>query len=268
MGKINTIEDLKYITFSSLEKYDNLFHCFTTRFGGISNDCYESMNLGMRVDDNLDNVLKNYEILSEKLNIGIDSIVKTHQTHTNNIRYVTEIDKNKLYNNDPGFTNVDGLITDKENISLFTYHADCTPIFFYDPVNRVIGMAHSGWKGTIKKIGANMIDEFTKKFNSDPKNIKIVIGPSLCQNCFEVDRDVYDIFIEENKDYKKFMYQKSSKYYFNLKEINKYMLLEKNVREDNIQISNMCTKCSSHMFFSHRSQGEKHGLMAGIMKMI
>lgn len=267
MYKINEKDKFKYLTFSSLEKYTDLFHCFTTRFGGVSEGCFASMNLGMSTDDNMQHVYKNYEILSEKLSINLCDMVKTYQTHTSNIRYATDEDKRKIYDETPGYTNIDGLITDKKNIALSTIHADCTPIFFYDPIKKVIGMAHAGWRGTIKNITGNMIKKFIEDFNSNPKDILTVIGPSLGQCCFEVDEDVAEIILTTNKDYKKFMKTKGVKYHFDLWAINKYIMLRAGLKEENIEISGLCTKCNNDLFFSHRGQNGKRGLMSGIIMM-
>nr|WP_312577274.1 peptidoglycan editing factor PgeF [Sedimentibacter sp.] len=267
MYKINEKNKFKYLTFSSLEKYLDLFHCFTTRLGGVSEGCYESMNLGMRTDDKVENIYKNYEILADSLSINLRDMVKAYQTHTSNIRYVTEDDKGKIYDETPGYKDVDGLITDKQNIILSTSHADCTPIFFYDPVRRVIGMAHAGWRGTVKNIAGNMIQKFAEDFNSNPKDIIAVIGPSLGQCCFEVDKDVAEIILSTNKDYEEFMEIKGIKYHFDLWAINKYILLSQGLKSENIEISGLCTKCNNDLFFSHRGQKGKRGLMSGIIMM-
>ena len=267
MYKINEENKFKYLTFSSLEKYTELLHCFTTRLGGVSEGFFASMNLGMSTDDNVENIYINYEILSRTLSLNLFDMVKTSQTHTANIRYATEEDKGKIFDETPGYNDVDGLITDKKNIAISTSHADCTPIFFYDPVKKVIGMAHAGWRGTIKNIAGIMVQKFVMDFNSNPKDIIAVIGPSLGQCCFEVDKDVAEIILSTNKDYEKFMKIKGIKYHFDLWTINKYILLNEGLKEENIEISELCTKCNNDLFFSHRGQKGKRGLMSGIIMM-
>ena len=266
MYKLNEIQDFKYLTFPSLEEYNNLFHCFTTRSGGVSEGPFASMNLGFGTGDKEENVSENYKIMAEKLNIKIEDIVETDQTHTNNIRYVTEENKGKAMQ-DPGYTDVDGLYTDKRNVALMTFHADCTPVFFYDPVRKVIGMAHAGWRGTLKNIAGEMVKAFINDFGCDPSNIKSVIGPSLGQCCFEVDKDVADLFIEANHRYKDFMEMKGEKYHFDLWEINKYIMINEGMKEGNIEISGLCSKCRNDLLFSHRGQKGKRGLMSGIIMM-
>lgn len=269
MYTINEIKDFKYITFPSLEKHNDIFHCFTTRAGGVSEGPFSSMNIGFGTGDSSENVKKNMEIMINRLKLDIDNIVETHQTHTNNCVYVTEEHKGKvlLEYSQTGMKDIDGIYTDKKNITLMSFHADCTPIFLYDPVKRVIGLAHAGWRGTVQNIGGIMIRKFKEMFNSDPKDIIAAIGPSLCQNCFEVDEDVKDLFLENDKHFNDFMIQKGVKYHFDLWEINKYLLLKEGLDKQNIEISGACTKCRNDLFFSHRGQGGKRGLMAGLIMM-
>lgn len=267
MYTLNEIDEFKYITLPSLEKYDDLFHCFTTRFGGVSEGNFSSMNLGMSTDDNRSYINKNYEILSQKLSINLHDIVKTCQSHTANIRYTTEKDKGKIFDKTPGYKDVDGLITDKKNIALSTSHADCTPIFFYDPQKKVIGMAHAGWRGTVENITGKMIQQFINDFGSKPEDIIAAIGPSLGQCCFEVDKDVAETFLSVNKQYENFMEIIGNKYNFDLWAINKYIMINEGLKVENIEISGLCTKCNNDLFFSHRGQKGKRGLMLGIIMM-
>ncbi|KAF5051624.1 peptidoglycan editing factor PgeF [Sedimentibacter saalensis] len=264
MHKINEIDGFEYVTFPSLENHENLFHCFTTRKGGVSSGNFCSMNLGMGSGDEEENVKTNYRIMAERLNINLDDIVETDQTHTKNIKYVTEEYKGYAMM-DPLYTDVDGLYTDKRNIALMTFHADCTPLFFFDPVKNVVGMAHAGWKGTLNNIAGEMVDAFVRDFSSNPGDIIAAIGPSLGQCCFEVDKDVADMFLEYDEKYTDFMIVKGEKYHFNLWEINKYLMVKHGMKTSNIELSGLCTKCNNHMFFSHRGQKGKRGLMCGII---
>ncbi len=266
MYKLNDLQDFKYVTFPSFDGYDDLIHCFTTRNGGVSDGPFKSMNIGFRTGDSAENVKRNVEIMAEKLNINVDNIVRTHQTHTNNVMYVTEEHKGKMLSGSE-IENVDGLYTDKKNIALMSFHADCTPIFFYDPVKKAAGIAHAGWRGTLLNIAGKMVRAFIDDFNSEPSDIIAAIGPSLCQDCFEVDKDVADLFLNENSEFEKYMKTKGSKYHFNLWEINSFLMRKEGIEEKNIELSNLCTKCNNHMFFSHRGQGGKRGLLAGIIMM-
>lgn len=265
MYKLIKNEDFEYITFPSFSNYEDLLHCFTTRKGGISEGPYESMNLGQGTDDDIENVKKNYRILVENLGIELNDIVKPYQSHTNEIRYVDEGHKGWLFKKSKDLKDVDGLITDKRKLALITIHADCTPLFFYDPVKKIIGMAHAGWRGTVDNIAVKMVEKLSQKMGSKPEDIKVVIGPSLGQCCFEVDKDVADIFLDKDKKFEQFMIKRGIKYHFDLWEINKYLLMSKGIKNENIEISGLCTKCRNDLFFSHRGQKGKRGLMAGLI---
>lgn len=265
MYKLNEIENFKYITFPILDGYDELLHCFTTRKGGVSKGAYESMNLGLGTGDEDKNVRKNYYIMADKLGINIEDIVETNQTHTNNIMYVTKNHKG-LAMQEPEYTDVDGLYTDEKNVALMSFHADCNAVFFYDPVKKLIGLSHAGWRGTVTNIAGKMIKELMR-LGSNPKNLKSAISPSLGQCCFEVDEDVANLFISTNIKYKDFMIKKGEKYHIDLWKINKFNMIEEGMDEENIEISGLCSKCHNDLFFSHRGQKGKRGLMAGIIKM-
>lgn len=265
MYKINEIDNFKYLTFPIFDECDKLLHCFTTRKGGVSKGAYESMNLGFGTGDDEECVTANYHIVTERLGIKLEDIVETDQTHTNNIRYVTEGDKGRAMK-DPEYTDIDGLYTDKKNIALMSFHADCNAVFFYDPVKNLIGLCHAGWRGTVTNITGKMISALVD-LGSDPADLKGAISPSLGQCCFEVDKDVADLFISTDIKYKGFMIKKDQKYHFDLWEINKYNMIKSGMNENNIEISGLCSKCHNDLFFSHRGQKGKRGLMTGIIMM-
>ncbi len=266
MYNLNEKQEFKYITFPSFEKHDDILHGFTTRKGGVSKGSFESMNIGFSTGDSNENIKRNIEIMAENLGINVDDIVETNQTHTNNIKYVTEMHKGRI-SEDTAFKDVDGIYTDKKNLALMSFHADCTPVFFYDPVKKIIALAHAGWRGTLLNIVGVTVRALVKDFECNPKDIITAIGPSLCSSCFEVDKDVADMFLKQNDEFINFMEVKGVKYHFNLWDINKYLLIKEGIKEDNIEISGICTKCNNDLFFSHRAQGGKRGLLAGILMM-
>jgi YfiH family protein len=265
MYKLNQIEDFVYLTFPILDEYDDLVHCFTTRKGGVSKGPYESLNIGYDTGDDEENVRKNNLILFNKLSIDIKDIVETDQTHTNNIKYVDESYKGRAMK-DPVYTDIDGIYTDKKNLALMSFHADCNAVFFYDPVKKLIGLSHAGWRGTITDIGGKMVKALME-MGSNPSDLKAAISPSLCQDCFEVDKDVADMFISADSNYKDFMITRGDKYHFDLWGINKYNMIKAGMDEKNIEIAGLCTKCRNDLFFSHRGQKGKRGLMEGVIMM-
>ncbi len=191
--------ELPLIRFKSLDKFNWLGAFFSTRRGGVSTGCLSTLNLGFSRGDSQENVKENYLRIGRKLGINMEKMIVTNQVHSTNIIYAEE-----KYSMGSEFTrkleNTDGLYTDKKGLILSTTFADCVPLFFADDERKVIAATHSGWRGTVEKIGAKTVETLIKE-GSSPENITVVIGPSICPECFEVGREVADEF-EKNFDAK------------------------------------------------------------------
>ena len=123
-------------------------------------------------------------------------MVLSKQTHTTNVRVVTEEDKGKGVMRERNYTDVDGMITNVPGICLVTSYADCVPLYFVDPVKKAIGLSHSGWRGTVGKIGKNTVQLMQENFGSKPEDLLAAVGPSVCMDCYEVSEDVIEQFKE------------------------------------------------------------------------
>lgn len=255
----------QYLTFHRLDQYEELRHLFTTRHGGVSSGCCASWNFGEKHLDTEENVLRNFEILAGILGTDTDYMVTSAQTHTTNIRVVTREDGGKGVVRERDYQDVDGLVTDERDLAIITGHADCNAIFFFDPSKQVIGLAHSGWRGTLAGIGTAMVLKMAALYGCRPSDIIAGIGPSLCQDCFEVDQDVAQAFFDKKEEYREFAYQKGVKHYIDLKGIIKFDLQEAGVLAENLVDMQLCTKCNKDLFFSHRGHRGKRGLMIGAM---
>ncbi|MEA1975335.1 MAG: peptidoglycan editing factor PgeF [Bacillota bacterium] len=253
------VNNVEYLTFKNFNKHDFLSHGFSTRSGGVSEGYYSSMNLRFESDDLQENIKKNCEIFLGLFNLKRESVIFADQVHDNRILVVK--DNSKI-----NCKNYDGLITDLSDFGLVTFHADCVPIFFADIKKEIIGVAHSGWRGTYLNIAGDMINKFINEYNSNVKDIIVGIGPSIGACCYEVDNDVYDKFIKKNDKYDQFFERKREKYMLDLKKIIEYDLLNVKIRKENIETSDYCTKCNSEMFFSHRAHGLKRGSMVAVIK--
>lgn len=255
---------VSYYSFSIFENHP-VTTLFTTRNGGVSSGCYDSLNFGFSSGDDVLNVTKNYELLAHCLSTDLNHLITSHQTHTRNIRLVKAGDEGMGVTRPRDFKDIDGLVTNVKGIGLVTAHADCTPVQFYDPVKHVIGAAHSGWSGTLKNICENMVSTMKSEYHSNPSDILVAIGPSLCQDCFEVDQDVADQFLQANPDYRTFMYTKGVKTYIDLRRIIELQLLNEGIVANHIECNPTCTKCNPTLFYSHRNMGVKRGVMASAM---
>lgn len=197
------------------------------------------------IDNNIEcyYTYKGYTLENLIKDLNIDNYYILKQIHSNKVFDITNIPKN--YEGD-------GLITNKSNIALVTKSKDCNSIFIIDTKNKIIGNIHSGWKGTLKSIITIAINQMKEKYNSVSKDIKIVFNPSIRECCFEVDNDVYDLFIKKYKD--KYYYKKiSNKYHINLVKTIKDDAKKLGIKEENIIDNNICTLCNRKLFNSHRN---------------
>lgn len=258
----------RFLTFPQLETDPNLKHLFTTRLGGVSEGCCSSWNFGAKSQDTEENIARNYEILGDVLGISTDQMVTSAQTHTTNIRVVTAADGGTGIMPNPSFQDVDGLVTNEKRLAIITGHADCNPVYFYDPIKKVIGLAHSGWKGTLGGISEKMVDLMGERYGCHPEDILVGMGPALCQDCFEVDQDVADRFFCRNEDYRQFAYERGIKTYIDLKQIIRYDLTRAGLLDEHILDMALCTKENTDLFFSHRGQQGKRGIMAAVMMLV
>ncbi len=292
MAIINTEEnyslhqqgEVKWLTFPELDVYPELIHAFTTRHGGVSTGEKTSLNFGKGPDETWDNILKNYRILAAALSeeagqpglVNREHMVRTDQTHTANVLTVTEELLSMGILREREYTNIDGLITNKRGISLITSHADCNALFFYDPKQQAIGLAHSGWKGTLQEIGAQIIRQMSTEFDTNPADVIVGIGPALCQTCFEVDEDVAQKFYRKNTAWQPMAFQREigicsetgeerRKHYIDLKSVVRETLMRSGVKPENIHDMGLCSKCRPDLFYSYRGQKGKNGNMVSLM---
>lgn len=255
-----TTDGVLYLSYPLLEETGIVKHGFSTRIGGVSQGIYDSMNLSFSQGDNEENVRENYRRMAKVLQVTEDSFVKAAQTHTTNVHKVTAANKKTE------LQDIDGLVTDERGICLVTTYADCVPLFFIDPIHKAIGLSHSGWRGTVGKMGQATLQKMAEEYGTEPKDVIAAIGPSICQDCYEVSEDVIERFQEafDKKYWRELFYQKENrKYQLNLWKANEIILEEAGVLKQNMAITNVCTNCNREVLFSHRgSKGQRGGLAA------
>lgn len=261
-------KDVTFLTYPAYEEMNWLVHGFSTRFGGVSRGIYSSMNLSFTRGDEESCVKENYRRISDAMGLDMNSIVTSDQTHTNNVRKVTEKDRGKGIVIPRDYTDTDGMITNVPGLVLATFYADCVPLYFADPANHAIGLSHSGWRGTVQKIGAVTIEKMSEEYGSNPKDLKVAIGPSICQECYEVSEDVIEEFekVFDKKYRNRLFYRKENgKYQLNLWMANKIIFLEAGIPEENISMPNLCTCCNPEFLFSHRASHGKRGNLGAFL---
>ena len=258
---------LPYLSFSSYEALPYIRHMFTTREGGVSKDIYESLNLSFTRGDDETAVLENYRRVAQALGTSIDHIVTSDQTHTTNVRPVGKEDLGKGITRPRDYKDVDGMITDQPGVLLATFYADCVPLYFVDPVHKAIGLSHSGWRGTVGRMGQATVEAMERSFGSQPKDLLCAIGPSICQDCYEVSRDVAEAFIFSFPTQEKEILQAGAlgKYQLDLWKANEIVLTEAGVLKEHIDLAGLCTCCNSSILFSHRASKGKRGNLGALL---
>ena len=226
------------------------------------------MNFSFTRGDNRDDVLENYARMAQALNVEREKMVLTYQTHTVNIRQVTENDAGKGVVRERDYTDIDGLITDVPGITLVTFFADCVPLYFLDPVHRAIGLSHSGWRGTVKGMGRVTAEAMKKVFGSRPEDLIACVGPSICSSCYEVGPEVAQEFEHAfDKKYHSSILEKKAdgKYQLDLWKANQIVLEEAGLKREHISVTNICTHCNPELLFSHRRSAERRGNLCAFL---
>ena len=254
------INGTEFIQFRKLLEFPNVKHCYTLRKNGI--------NIQVKNGDNTE-LINSYKKIIESLNTSLDitlnttfdinNIVKPHQTHTDRVEIVEDTQQN--------FEEVDGVITNKKDILLCTTSADCTSLLFYDNNKKVVGDVHSGWRGTLKKIGKKAVEKMIQEYDCNPKDIICCIGPCIKKCHFEVEEDVMKLFKNEFETTGKIqeiigkgrVINGVQKYNIDTTLINKIILLEAGLLLENVIDSGICTVCNSASFHSYRADKEKSG---------
>lgn len=257
-----------YVTFPLLEEGPEFVHGFSSRLGGVSEGELSTMNLSFTRGDDPERVRENYRRIASAIGFDVDRLVLSHQTHTNHVRVVTEADAGKGFIRERDYTDVDGLVTNVPNLVLATFYADCVPLFFADPVHRAIGLSHSGWRGTVKNIAAVTVETMRREYGSNPAELLVGIGPSICQDCYEVSADVIDEFRASYEEHLwPLLYRENAagKYQLNLWEACRQNLLRAGVLPEHIEVTDLCTCCNPQLFFSHRASHGKRGNLAGFL---
>lgn len=255
-----------YLTWPEFEKIPGFVHGFSTRLGGVSEGIYSSMNLSFTRGDKEEAVRENYNRISAALGFSPEDIVTSDQTHTANVRVITAEDRGNGITKPRPYTDVDGMITNVPGLVLATFYADCVPLYFADPVHKAVGLSHSGWRGTAAGIGAVTVKELQKHYGTRPEDIYAAVGPSICQDCYEVSEDVILEFKKtfSRELWKDIFYKKENgKYQLNLWEANRQILLGAGILPEHISMPNLCTCCNPEFLYSHRaSQGKRGNLGA------
>ena len=272
LPKMNVRNDkgVTFLTYPVFEEMDWMVHGFSTRLGGVSQGIYSSMNLSFTRGDEEDSVRENYNRIAAAMGFRAEDIVTSDQTHTSNVRKVTEKDRGKGITVLRDYTDIDGMITDIPGLVLATFYADCVPLYFVDPIHHALGLSHSGWRGTVGRMGQHTIEVMRREFHSDPGEIIAAVGPSICQDFYEVSEDVASAFAKEFSGHEcEILIEKGGgKYQLDLWKSNEIVLRDAGILPEHLAVTNLCTCCNPNLLFSHRASHGKRGNLGAFLKLV
>lgn len=261
---IHQEQGVTFLRYKMLSKIGFIHHAFSTKLGEGSSSHYP-MNLSFEHDDH-DAVTENYRLFCRAAGFDYRTLVGSSQDHHTFVRVVTSADRGINIYRAKDIESVDALVTIEPGVTLCTYYADCTPIFFVDTATHAIGLAHAGWRGTVARIAERVIDTMQERFGTDPSDLVCAIGPNINKCCYEVDQPVADEFYALGLDNSVIVYPKDDgKYMIDMLECNRQILVRRGVPAERITISDLCTKCRSDLLWSHRATAGKRGTMAAFL---
>ena len=263
------IGSLSIWVFENLSRYEELGHFVSTRMGGRSSSPYDSLNLSFNVGDDPEKVLENRKLLVGSLGIPLTNLTTAKQIHKGNIKIVSEELRGRGSIDYKGAINAtDAMVTNVPNICLMICLADCVPILFHDPSKKVIGVAHAGWKGTLRLVAKRTVEALQEHFGCTPQDMVVGIGPSIGPCCYQVGQEIVsqvghvfgtrqDCIRNESAD---------GKGYLDLWTANLKQLLHAGIPERNVEMAKICTCDHPNFFFSYRhKKGEAGRFGAGII---
>ncbi len=246
-------------TLPAFSAHPEIDHGFSARIGGVSKPPFEGLNLSFTHDERAD-VMENYRRFSRGAGFPEESMVMDSYEHGITILKVDRKDRGRGYTRE-SLPPCDGLITDDPSVTLITGHADCMAFYFFDPVNKAVGLCHAGWRGALGRIGGNVIAQMKKEYGSDPGNLLCGVGPSICPKCFEVGEDVCQDFEAAFPICPLRGVNERGNPTVDLWQVAVCQFLEQGVRPENISLMGVCTRETMNLY-SYRREGRTGGMAA------
>jgi hypothetical protein len=253
------------------ERENRLTAGFTGRDGGVSSAPWESLNIALHVGDDAEDVIENRRKVAEAIGWPFEAWTCAEQVHGSSVYQVRaeERGRGRLSMTD-AIAGCDAIMTNVEGVLLTSFYADCVPLYYYDPENRAVALAHAGWRGTVAGIAEETIRSMKEAYGTRPENVLAAIGPSIGGCCYEVDgvvikeieRVIGELGLDEGAAARCLMPEPAGKARIDLKEINRQIMIKAGILTSRIEITKWCTGCEVELFFSHRMEGGKTGRMA------
>ena len=249
---------IKYFSFENLAS-TAITHAIFTRQGGVSQAPWDSLNMGGYIGDALENTYLNRVRAFKALARDPATVYDVWQVHSADVICASEPRPRNI-----AHKKADAILTDNPDVTLFMRFADCVPILFYDPVMKVVGVAHAGWQGTVKRIATATVDKMVLNYGCDPADIRAGIGPSIGPHHYEIGPEVVGR-VKETFGLRalSLLGSQDGSVHFDLWEANRLLLEQAGIKQ--IEISGLCTACHPQDWFSHRGERGKTGRFGALI---
>ena len=262
---LNTVDGVSFLTYNSLSRIPFIRHAFSTKLGEGTRTVHP-MDMSFDHDDR-EAVTENYHRFCRAAGFDYRSLVASSQDHHTFVRVCTSAEKGIGIYREKDIMSVDGLVTIEPGITLCTYYADCTPLFFVDAATHAIGLAHAGWRGTVGRIAQKVVQTMQERFGTDPADLVCAVGPNIAVCCYEVDEPCAREFYALGLDDSRFIFPKGGgKAMIDMAECNRQILISCGVRPGNITLGDICTRHNSDLLWSHRATGGDRGTMCAMLR--
>ncbi len=265
-SRLRFVNGIGIYTSPALSALDGFDHGFSARTGGVSKGFFASLNLSFTRPENRENVTENYRLFSKAAAFPFERMVMDNYAHETTVLKVDASDAGKGYLADP-LPSCDGLVTNDPSITLITGHADCMAFYCVDPHKRCIGLAHAGWRGALGRIGANLVNKMQEYYGTNPADVYVSVGPSICEDCFEVGKNVAEQFEEAFSDIQCVINREGEKAHVDLWMVACKQFVETGVPAEHISLFNVCTM-ETPLLYSHRRDKGKTGGMAAYLRIL
>lgn len=260
-------EGVPFLQFPIFDKAP-VVHGVSTRLGGVSKGDCRTMNMSFTTGDEETDVIENHRRFARAVGYDTGRLVLSDQVHSTTVRAVGMADCGEGLQKERSIRETDGLMTNEPGVILMTFCADCVPLLFYDPVRRAVGNVHSGWRGTVGKIGRKLVQGMEREFGSRPEDIRAVVGPSICRGCYEVDeaviREFDGVFDPKFRD-DLYDQKENGRFQLDLWAANCIILEEAGLKPEHICVSGVCTYEHPEELFSHRFTNGRRGALSAVI---
>lgn len=246
-----------FLHFSSFSHIDGLQHAITTRHGGSSEGFYASLNLGFHVGDEPNRVRENRQAVARNLGYNPENLIAAQQTHSANVAVVAGEDRGRgALDWTSAVAKTDALMTQKSDTPLMILVADCAPLLLVDEVNHVLAVVHAGWRGATSRIASQTVLKMAQSFGTKAEDVRVGIGPCLCESCFEIGEEVVSA---ANEIAPQSVLPGFEKPHLDLRELLRADLRSVRVLDSQIETLPHCPRYTTQKFFSHRGENGTTG---------